>query len=357
MTSLLTHLRRPRAPIRRLATATTLAFSVLLLGSAVPISTQTPAASAQGPLIMRINHQPALLAAPLIIAKDKGYFERANLNVELSEIWTSPELIAAFASGNMDGAAGGIGPAQMNAISRGILNPRLIAPLHTEKPPVATPLVVSKALWDSGAVRSVADLKGRKVGINSKASATSYWLHAALATGGLTPSDVDVVELPFPDAIVAMSNGVLDASMIGEPFAIQGEQSGAIVRLAEDFIDDFQVTAVYFDATFADQNRQAVEAFLAAYLQGARDLDGAGYRAPENLAILEKHTKIPAATIAASRVPFHDPDGRIHVDDFQKLNDFFVAQGDAPALNISALVDPSYAEAARRMLDTGLLSR
>ena len=138
----------------------------------------------------------------------------------------------------------------MNAISRGILTPRLIAPLHTEKPPVATPLTVRKALWDSGEVRSVADLKGRKVALNSKASAVEYWLHAALATGGLTPNDVDVVEMPFPDASSRWRTACSTASLIGEPYATQGEQTGAIVRLTEDFIDDFQVTAVYFDATF-----------------------------------------------------------------------------------------------------------
>jgi NitT/TauT family transport system substrate-binding protein len=206
-------------------------------------------------------------------------------------------------------------------------------------------------------VRSVADLKGRKVGLNSKASATAYWLHVALATGGLTPDDVDVVEMPFPDAVVAMANGVLDASLIGEPYAVQGEQNGALVRLSEDFIDDFQVTGVYFDAAFFDQHRPAVEAFLAAYLRGARDLEGDGYRAPENLAVLEKYTKIPAAAIAASRPPYHDPDGRLHVDDFQKLNDFFVAQGLAPKLDMSTLVDLSVAEAARRILAEGTLGR
>lgn len=348
-------IRSPRLPrIRflrsRVVTLTSLALAVLLLAVASPTSTFTPAVSAQAPVKMRINHQPALLASPLMIAKAKGYFEQANLDVELFEIWTSPELNAAFAAGQMDGAAGGIGPAQMNAMTRGILNPRLISPLHTERPPVATPLMVSKALWDSGEVQTVADLRGKRVGLNSKASATAYWLHTVLATGGLTPNDVDVVELPFPDAIIAMSNGALDASMIGEPYAVQAEQKEAAVRLSEDFINDFQVTGVYFDATFFENNRPAVEAFLAAYLRGARDLDGDGYRAPENLAILETYTKIPAATIAASRVPYHDPEGRLHVEDFQKLNDYFVAQGLAQPLDMNVYVDLSVAEAARQLL-------
>ena len=362
MNAFLGQFRRPRfsrgRPARaRIATAASLALAVLLLMAAAPASTLTPAANAQAPLTVRMSYQPVLIAAPLMIAMDKGYFEQANLNVELTVVWQSAELMAAFASGNMDAAAGGIGPAQMNAISRGILNPRLISPLHTERPPVATPLMVRKALWDSGEVRSVADLKGRKVALNSKASATEYWLYAALATGGLTPSDVDVIELPFPDAVVAMANGVLDASLIGEPNAVQAEQTGAAVRLSEDFIDDFQVTAVYWDAAFAEKHRPDMEAFLAAYLRGARDLAGDGYRAPENLAILEKYTRIPAATIAASRVPYHDPDGQVHVEDFQKLNDFFVAQGVAPALDMSKLVDLTVADAARKILAEGTLSR
>lgn len=362
MHALLGHLRHPRLLLRRfvrarVVTATSLALAVLLLMSAAPASTLTPAANAQAPLTVRMSYQPVLIAAPLMIALDKGYFEQANINVELNVVWQSAELMAAFASGNMDAAAGGIGPAQMNAISRGILTPKLISPLHTERPPVATPLTVRKALWDSGEVRSVADLKGRKVALNSKASATEYWLYAALAVGGLTPNDVEVIELPFPDARVAMANGVLDASLMGEPNAVLGEQDGTLVRLSEDFIDDFQVTAVYWDAAFAEKNRPAMEAFLAAYLRGARDLEGEGYRAPENLAILEKYTRIPAATIAASRVPYHDPEGRIHVEDFQKLNDFFVAQGVAPALDMGAYVDLTVAEAARRILAEGTLGR
>jgi NitT/TauT family transport system substrate-binding protein len=362
MNALLAHLRRARSPLtapgRNLGLGlSSLVLAVLLLAVAVPTAAPTPTAQAQAPLTIRMSYQPVLIAAPLMIAADKGYFEQANLNVELNVVWQSAELMAAFASGNMDAAAGGIGPAQMNAISRGIVNPRLIAPLHTERPPVATPLTVRKDLWDSGEVRSVADLRGRKVALNSKASATEYWLYAALAVGGLTPKDVEVIELPFPDAVAAMANGVLDASLIGEPNAVLGEQNGTLVRLSEDFIDDFQVTAVYFDATFAEQHRPAVESFLAAYLRGARDLAGEGYRTQENLAILEKYTKIPAETIAASRVPYHDPDGEVHVQDFQTLNDFFVAQGVAPALDMSALVDPSFAEAARRILDAGTLGR
>jgi NitT/TauT family transport system substrate-binding protein len=301
---------------------------------------------------------PIFISAPMFIAQDKGYFTQAGVEVEMATLWVASELIAAMAAGELDGSAGGFGPAQMNAVNQGILDVRLIAPLHSEKPPVATPLVVRKALWDDGSVRSVADLKGRKVAINSKGSAVEYWFYAALATGGLTPDDVDMVVLPFADAIIAMENGAIDVALIGEPDVTRAELDGTIVRLAEDFVDDIQVTAVYFKTAFLNENRAAMERFLAAYLRGARDLEGAGYRAPENVAILAKYTRTPADLIAVARTPYHDPDGRVHVEDFQQLQDFFVQQGVVRTpIDINAVVDPSYAEAARRILVEGTLGR
>jgi NitT/TauT family transport system substrate-binding protein len=312
--------------------------------------TAAPPTGAVSPVRLKVGQVPALLSAPLFVAQDKGYFRDAGLDVELVDVWQASDMLTGLAAGDLQIGTGGIGPALMNAIGRG-LDIRIVAPLHTERPPVATPLVVRKELWDSGQVRSVADLRGRRVSVNSKASATEYWLWASLATGGLTPNDVDVQVLSFPDAVVAMANGALDAGLVGEPVATLAEREGTIVRLAEDFVDDFQVTAVYYTGAFADRQRPAGEAFLRAFLRGAGDLEGSGYRAPENLQILQKYTRVPADVIAAGRVPYHDPQGRVHVEDFQKLHDFFLQQGAltlSQPLDMSKLVDPSFAEAARQ---------
>jgi NitT/TauT family transport system substrate-binding protein len=363
MNALLARIRHARCSLgrrvqARLVSATGLALAVLLLAVAAPASTLTPAANAQAPLNVRMGVLPIFISAPMFIAQDKGYFAQAGVNVEMTTLWVASELIAAFASNELDGSVGGFGPAQMNAVNQGVLDVRLIAPLHSEKPPVATPLVVRKPLWDDGTVKSVADLKGRRVAINSKGSAVEYWFYAALATGGLTPNDVDVVVLPFADAIVAMQNGAIDGALIGEPDVTRAELEGTIVRLSEDFVNDIQVTAVYFKTAFLNENRAAMERFLAAYLKGARDLEGAGYRDPANVAILAKYTKTPAELIAVARTPYHDPDGRVHVEDFQKLQEFFVQQGVVKTpIDINAVVDPSYAEAARRILTEGTLGQ
>jgi NitT/TauT family transport system substrate-binding protein len=343
-----------RSALKRMATATSLALATVALGTAVPTSTFTPAASAQTPLKVRMSVLPIFISAPLFIAQQKGYFEQAGIDFQMTTLWQASEIIAAFAAGELDGSAGGFGPAQMNAVAQGALDVRLVAPLHSEKPPVATPLVVRKALYDDGTVRSVADLKGRRVAINSRGSAVEYWMYAALATGGLTPADVDLVVMSFQDAAVALANGSIDGALIGEPDVTRAELAGSIVRLTEDFIDDIQVTAVYFKTEFLNANRPAVEKFVSAYLRGARDLEGAGYRDPVNIAILEKATRVEASTIAIARVPFHDPDGRVHVEDFQKLQDYFVAQGVVRTpIDIPGIIDLSVADSARQLLAAG----
>lgn len=327
-------------------------LAMLLAGcSALPVGTTPPTPAAE-PTRVRVGHIPALISGPLFIALDKGYFREVGLDVQLEPLWQANEMLAGLASGDLQVGTGGIGAAHMNAIHRGV-GVRIVAPLHTERPPVTTPLVVSKALWDSGQVRSVADLRGKRVAVNSRGSATEYWLYAALQTGGLSPRDVEVQTLGFPDAVLAMENGALDAAMVGEPAATQGERQGSIVRLSEDFVDGFQVTAVYFTEPFAREQRPAGEAFVGAFLRAARDLEGDRYRAPENLQILEHHTRVPAELIAASRRPFHDPDGQVAIGDFQRLHDFFMSQGAlnfSEPLDMATLVDPSFAEAGRRQI-------
>ena len=86
--------------------------------------------------MIRMGYQPLPIAAPLIVAKDKGYFEKAGVNVELVELWQSSETLASFASGESWETARRFGPAQMNAVNQGVLDFKLIAPLHSEKPPL-----------------------------------------------------------------------------------------------------------------------------------------------------------------------------------------------------------------------------
>ncbi len=97
-------------------------------------------------------------------------------------------------TGRFDIAAGGPGPDFWQALTDGY-DIRLIAPLHAERPPATTPLIVRADLFDSGVVASVDDLRGRPVSSPS-AGTPLFWLHSSLARGGVTLEDVDLRIVP-----------------------------------------------------------------------------------------------------------------------------------------------------------------
>jgi len=162
---------------------------------------------------------------------------------------------------------------------------RIVAPLHAEKPPLATPLVVGKKAFDEGRIKTIADLKGKKVAINAPGAATEYWLEKALNAGGLTSKDVEVVNIPFQNVAEALDSGAISGAMLGEPFATQGVHDGQVHVLNNSFLDGDQPTAVYYNSDWAAKHPQLAEGFMVAYLKAIRDLERGGWRDPATLAI------------------------------------------------------------------------
>ncbi|MCK0196404.1 ABC transporter substrate-binding protein [Ancylobacter sp. 6x-1] len=142
--------------------------------------------------------------APLVIAKEKGYFEAAGLDVDLiapADPAAPPRLVAA---GQAEIAVG-YQPNLYLAVKEGL-------PLVRFGTLVSTPLTAVAVLKD-GPIRSLADLKGRTVGY-SVAGLEDALLDAMLADAGLKPSDVTKVNVNFalsPSLIAGKVDAVIGA--------------------------------------------------------------------------------------------------------------------------------------------------
>jgi len=94
-------------------------------------------------------------------------------------------------------------------------------------------------------IRRIADLRGRRIGVETSAVG-SLMLDRALEAGGLDRSDVTVIDLPADRHLVAWENRRVDALVNYEPLASRLQQAG-MARLADsrDFPDTiFDVLAV-----------------------------------------------------------------------------------------------------------------
>lgn len=331
---------------------------VLLLAACV--APAAPAAPASAPTavpqeetaaelpLVRVGHVPVTIYAPLFIAAAKGYFEEEGMRVELLPVEGGTENVVQVAAGNFDVAGGGIGAGMLNAVARGI-EFEIAAPLHTERPPLTSPLVVSKERFDSGELTSVADLAGKVVSTNAKGAATEYWLWRALQQGGLDFADVEVLGVGFREVAPALASGTLDAGILGEPLATLAEDQGLVARLSEDFIEGFTSTVIYFNKEWAEANPDLAKGFVKAFMRGARDLNGDAWSDPANLAIIEQYTGVPADVVARANRSYHDPNGFVPIEDLMELQRFFMEQGQlsyTEPVDMSQFINPSYAEAA-----------
>jgi NitT/TauT family transport system substrate-binding protein len=311
-------------------------------------ASETPAEAGEELAVVRVGHVPVTIYAPLFIAAEKGYFLEEGIQIELLPVEGGTENVVQVAAGNFDVAGGGIGAGMLNAVARGV-EFEIVAPLHTERPPLTSPFVVSKSRFDSGELTQMSDLAGKKVSTNAKGAATEYWLWKALQQGGLDFEDVEVIGLGFREVAPALENGSLDGGILGEPLATLAEDQGLVARLSQDFIEGFTPTVIFFNKEWSAQNPELAKGFVKAFILGARDLNGDLWYNDEHAAIIEKYTQVPADVVKRANRSYHDPNGRVPLADLMELQRFFRDQGQLSYeedTDLTPFINTSYAEAA-----------
>ncbi|HMO58316.1 MAG TPA: ABC transporter substrate-binding protein [Roseiflexaceae bacterium] len=304
-------------------------LSMLLLlaacgGATAPAAapTSAPAVTAPETVKLRTGYIPILIYAPLFVGIERGYFANEGLEIELTALQSGNEAVVQLAADNFDVALGGVSAGLFNAAARGVKF-TIVAPLHNEVPPVVTPLVISAKR--TGEITSVADLKGKKVGVNAIGAGTEYWIYQALAQGGLTIDDVELVGMPFPNVPPALENGALDAAMLAEPIATINIDNGLVAVLSNDFIDGFTATYVYM-GKLLDEQPDVARRFMRAYLRSTRDLQGE-YMNDGTAAIIEKYTNVPAEVLKRLPRPRYDPNGTVPMQDLNAMQGYFLTRG------------------------------
>src|SRR5258708_32804463 len=132
------------------------------------------------------------------IADRKGYFRAEGLDVSLTTLANSPQMIGPLGMGQLDVGAGTVAASLYNAVAQNIAL-RAVADKGSMRPGYGfSGLLVRKDLIDSGRFKSFKDLKGLKIAVGTFGSANSSAVNEALKRGGLTWDDATMVELPFP---------------------------------------------------------------------------------------------------------------------------------------------------------------
>lgn len=224
--------------------------------------------------------------APLYVADAKGYFKEAGLTVNIQNVKSGQDAIPLAASGKLDAVLAGFSAGMFSAIQSGldvrVVGSMGVADADTENP--ASALVVSKPLVDNGTIRSVADLKGHKIGALGGAGATSaFYVGMALEEAGLTIKDVQFVQLSSPDIPTGLKTGGIDAAFVSAPFWNQAVADGIATKIWTT-PEGTSGTGTLYGGEFA--KTPVAQKFFDALARGARDLQGDARYSDENLKII-----------------------------------------------------------------------
>lgn len=150
--------------------------------------------------------------------------------------------------------------------------------------PEWTALVVPK----NSAIRSVADLKGKKVAA-TKGTDPYFFLLQSLQTAGLTGKDVQVVNLQHADGKTALERGSVDAWAGLDPYMAQTEQeAGSKLLYRNPGFNTYGVLNARED--FLAESPDLAQAVLNAYGRAARWIKD---HPQETAELLAREAKIP----------------------------------------------------------------
>jgi NitT/TauT family transport system substrate-binding protein len=318
-------------------------------------------ANAQSPIAVTVGAASVTSDAPIYIADKKGYFRDEGLAVKVENFRSASDMVPHLGTGTLDAGAGSASAGLYNAVTRGVRIKIVADKASSPSGYGATKILIRKDHLDSGRYKTPADFKGMKFAMNAPGVSNTATLNALLKSVGLQYSDVETVEMPFPDHVAALKNKSVDASASVEPGPTIAIRNGFAVLLKGDdeIIPNHQIAVLLYSEEFASKKADAARRFMRAYLKGVRFYNGAlangkmaGPNADEVIAILAASTPIKDPAIYKSITPTGmNPDGKVNMASLADDYAFYKSRGlIRDDVRLEQVVDHSFAEAAVKEL-------
>src|ERR1043165_3441335 len=219
------------------------------------------AAAAGTPVTFQLNWMAGGPNAGFAAAVAEGYYKDAGLDVTLVQGNGSGNTAQLVANGRAQIAyADAVAGSQLIAKSAPM---KIIATIYQSNPNAVMSLKKAN-------IKSVADLKGKKVGVPSGSSQTTM-LPLLLKSNNLKESDVNMIDMPVASMVPALLQGQVDAVLGSiDAYQIQAEAQGAqldVYRFADHGVPPV-TTSIFASNDYLKSNPDVVKKFVAASLKG-----------------------------------------------------------------------------------------
>ena len=197
------------------------------------------------------------LNAPFWVINDAGFLKEEGLDGSLIYIPSSSTIAQAQISGNVN-----ISTANSQVIVDADLTGGDLVAIGAVTNAVAFYVMANPS------ISSVADLKGRKVGVTRFGASTDFAVRKLLEKYHLRPiTDVPIVQIGgMPEIAAALTNGAIAAAPMSYPLAYVAQKNGMklLTNMAKEDIA-FVHVGITTSRKFLQQHRDQAKAFLRAY--------------------------------------------------------------------------------------------
>jgi len=321
---------------------------ILLLSTSLPGCAEKESAE---PIHLKVVDLPYIPFVAFYIAQEEGFFAEQGLEVEFVKFTSVTQALPLLIQGDLDVAAGSINAGLFNAIAQD-MNVKIVAGRdYIDADQGSMALAVRKDVYDSGALDTVVEIKGRQVAMSCIACIHDFGMAQILKKADLTLNDVVITKMSPQDIIAALESDSIEVATLGTLQLGQVKSLGCAQPLAlfSDVIPGFHVSYIMFGPTLLNDNPDAGKKFMIAYVKAAQQY--AEGKTERNLEIAEKYMGMDRETLINAPWTPIDIDGRIDVEDVLTFQDWAYDSGLVDKkVPIEQLVDTSFVDYANEVL-------
>ncbi len=295
----------------------------------VACSLLTPSATVKPtdvPVRLKVNVQPYMGYAPLLIAREEGYFSKYGIETEFVNV-ASADALPLVMQGQLDIGVEVMSAGLFNAIARGGTG-RLVIGLSQWNSGDCTSTAIVGRKAQVAQLKEIAAWKGLTMSTNETGlqGTQGFFADQVLAKGGLKVTDIQISKLPAPAAMEALQSGATPLAMLTEPWVTYAVSTGQgeILFGGQEVVPGAQLSALVFSERLLKSPELGMRA-AQAYLEGARQYQqGATER---NVEILAKYTgmdKDLLTRICWTTIP---SDGNLNIDNIMAFQKWALSQG------------------------------
>jgi NitT/TauT family transport system substrate-binding protein len=235
-------------------------------------------------IILGVGGKPLLYYLPLTIAEQKGFFKAQGLDVEINDFGGGSKSLQALVGGSVDVVTG----AYEHTIRMQAKGQDIRAVLEMGRFPGIV-IAVKKSL--AGEIKSMKDVKGRKIGVTAPGSSTALCVQYAMVKAGLKPADASIIGVGAGAApVAAMKKGEIEVLSHLEPVISKLEQDGDIEILVDTrteagskalFGGSNPAACIYLRQDFIAKNPSTTQRLVNGMMEALRWI---GKSSPEQIA-------------------------------------------------------------------------